>query len=754
MEKRNVKEVLQQLTLEEKAALCSGAGFWNTKGVERLGIPPMMLTDGPNGLRKQQGDTGKLGIYDSLATTCFPAGCALATSFDRELLERVGQLLGEACQAENVGMLNGPSINIKRSPLCGRSFEYYSEDPALSGELGATMIQGIQSRGVAACAKHFAANNQETRRMSSNSVVDQRTLREIYLAPFETVVKKGKPRAVMAAYNQVNGTFCTQNRKLLTDILRDEWGFDGMVVSDWGAIKNCVKGIQAGLNLEMPSTSDYHAKVIVQAVQNGELEEEVLDRSVEKVLTMLLQWQSNRNPATVYDREEHYQYAVQTAKECTVLLKNDHNTLPLKKNTKVAFLGAFAEKPRNQAFGSSRIHSYKVKSALQAAEAYEVVYRPGYLLDSDEIDEKLLEEAVQAAMEAEAAVVFAGLPAYFETEGLDRKSLDLPKNHNALIKAVSKVNPNTIVVLHNGSVVDMPWEAQVPAILEMYLAGDGIGEATVSVLFGDCNPSGKLAETFPRKLSDNPSYLNFPGEGDEVKYKEGVFVGYRYYDKKNMDVLFPFGHGLSYTSFAYSNMKLDRQQLRDGETLTVTATITNTGDRAGKEAVQLYVRNHCGKVIRPVRELRDFAKVTLEPGESKTVNFTLGKRAFAYYNEQVNDFVVESGSYTIELGSSSRDIRCAGMVSYEAKPLPPVVASLETCMEDVLDRPTGKVLYQRLMDFYAVKDTDSAEKKESAKRDVHTMAIQYPISAMTMFSSLKEEELQQCIAQINQESAD
>lgn len=753
MKENAIKELVAQLTLKEKAVLCSGANYWNTNGVERLGIPAMMVTDGPNGLRKQQGSMNKLGIYDSVKTTCFPGASALAASFDRGLLERFGKLLGQECQAENVGMILGPGVNIKRSPVGGRNFEYYSEDPLLAGELGAAMIRGLQSQGVSACIKHFAANNQETRRMSSNSVVGERALREIYLTPFEIAVKKSDPWGLMCSYNRLNGVFGAENQRLLTEILRKEWGFHGMVVTDWGAVKDRVKGVAAGLNLEMPGLSD-HSEQIVQAVEQGHLAQEQLDRSVETVVRALMRWKENHRPETVYDREEHYVQAAELAKECAVLLKNENQLLPLKQEQKVAFVGAFAKEPRTQGFGSSCIHSYKTGNALDAAAGRNVVYARGYDPDCDEIDPTLINEAVQAAVGADVAVVFAGLPDLYETEGLDRKSMDMPANQVALIEAVAAVNPNTVVVLHNGSAVAMPWLDRAAAVLELYLAGDGIGEATVALLWGESNPCGKLPETFPVRLQDNPSYLNFPGEGDTVVYREGIFVGYRYYDKKELDVTFPFGHGLSYTSFAYGDLRLDRDSIREGECLTASVTVKNTGSRFGKEVVQLYVRNPGAGKIRPVRELREFAKVALQPGESTVVTFELPPRAFTYYDEAEGRFAAESGMYAVEVGSSSRDIRSACQVTVQALPHAPVKATMATCIADLLDRPTGRMLYQKMLEHYAVKPTDSAEKQKSAKRDVRALSLQYPVSTLTMFSNMKEEEIYRCLEQINQEQPD
>lgn len=683
----NVSKLLKQLTVEEKAALCAGEDFWHTRGIARLGIPAMMMCDGPHGLRKQDGDADHLGIHESTQAICYPSAAGLAASFDRSLLERLGTALAEECQAENVGMLLGPGMNIKRSPLCGRNFEYFSEDPYLTGELGTSYVNALQKGGIAPCAKHFAANNQETMRMVGNSIVEERPLHEIYLAGFERMVKAAKPWAMMCSYNKINGTFASENHALLTDILRDRWGFDGCVVTDWGAVKNRVKGLYAGVDLEMPGGDK--AQKIVDAVNSGTLEMAVLDQAVENILNLVARTQKHRKSNISINYEQHHALSGELAADCSVLLKNDRKVLPLSTTQKVAFLGAFAATPRYQGSGSSHINSYHVTSALEAAACFPVTYAQGYLL-SGEADGALLAEAVKLAEESDAAVIFAGLPDISESEGFDRTHMNIPPNQSALIEAVAAVNPNTVVVLENGSPIVMPWANKVPAILEMYLAGEAVGEAEVKLLYGEVNPSGKLAETFPYKMSDNPSYLNFPGEGTEVHYHEGIYVGYRYYDKKEMPVQFPFGYGLSYTTFEYSNLSVSH-------TLAVSCKVKNTGSRAGKEVVQLYIASEKSNVGRPVRELKGFEKVMLEPGEEKQISFQLDNSSFAYYEPRIHDWFVESGNYMIEIGASSRDIKLTTSVSIEGATSLPLEVTAYTPVGPILTTQKGSELVGPLL---------------------------------------------------------
>lgn len=696
MSSEQLKQLISQMTLEEKASLCSGSDFWHTEGIERLGIPATMVSDGPHGLRKQDDKADHLGVNESIKAVCFPAGCGTAASFNRELLTEMGEVLGNECQAEGVSVILGPAVNIKRSPLCGRNFEYYSEDPLLASEMAGALIKGIQSKHVGTSIKHFLANNQETRRMTASSETDERTLREIYLAAFEGAVKKQKPWTVMCSYNKINGTYAAENKKYLTDVLRGEWGFDGYVVSDWGAVNSRVADLEAGLDLEMPSSQGMNDRLIAEAVKNGSLKEEVLDRAVERILNIVFRYEENRDKEAVFDRDQDHEAARKVAEETIVLLKND-GILPLSEDKKVAFIGKYAQKPRYQGGGSSHINSHKITSALDAAAGnHNVVYAQGFIDEKDEVDEALLAQAVETAKGADVAVIFAGLPDAFESEGFDRSHMSMPECQNLLIEKVAEVQPNVVVVLHNGSPVEMPWISRVKGVLEAYLGGQAVGGAEYDILFGKVNPSAKLPETFPVKLEDNPSYLNFPGEKDKVEYKEGIFVGYRYYDKKKMDVLFPFGHGLSYTTFGYSNLKLSADRIKDTEEVTVSVDVTNTGALAGKEAVQLYVADEESTVIRPEKELRDFAKVELQPGETKTVTFTLNKRSFAYYNTAISDWHVESGNFRILIGKSSRNIVLAASVYVESTVKLPVHYTTDSTVGDIFADPEAAAVVKAL----------------------------------------------------------
>jgi beta-glucosidase len=746
----NVEKLVKELTLEEKASLCSGADFSHTKAVERLGISAVDMRDGPHGLRKQAGAGDRLGMEASLPAVCFPTASAMAASFDEELTRKAGVEIGAEYQAGNVAMQLGPAVNIKRSPLCGRNFEYWSEDPCLSGKLGAALVRGVQSKGIAASVKHFVANNQETLRMTGNSVVDERTLHEIYLAAFETIVKEAKPRSVMCAYNQVNGTHCSENKLLLTDILRGKWGFDGFVVTDWGAVKDPVQGIKAGLDLEMPGGSEESEKKIIAAINSGELSEEELNAAVTRILQFVKDSVEKKIEAA-FNYKAGYKAALEAAKDCAVLLKNEGGILPLDKKVKVAFIGEFVEKPRYQGAGSSFINSARTVSALQAASGLSVTYVKGYDAKMNATDGALLTEAVKTAQNADVAVIFAGLTDRYETEGADRDNLDMPENQNALIEAVAKVQPNTVVVLHNGSPVVMPWLSDVKAVLEMYLAGDGSGEAAVSILYGDTNPGGKLAETFPKKLSDTPCYFNYPGERGKVEYREGVFVGYRYYDKKEMDVLFPFGHGLSYTEFEYDDLRLDKNEMTDTETLEVTVSVTNKGGRFGKEAVQLYVKNPKGKVSRPVRELRAFAKVVLQPGESKAVTFTLDKRAFAYYETRLGDFAVETGVYGIEIAASSRDIRLSADVAVNSTATIPYHFTRYSTFGEVEDSPKGKALLAAMQDGQKNRAPayDLSSLGPGAEAWLDKMRQEMSLGVLVSYGMITEEQLGGMLAMLN-----
>lgn len=656
----NRKELIAQMTLEEKIDLCSGADFWHLKGIERLGIPSVMVSDGPHGLRKQAEKSDNLGINDSIQAVCFPTAVGTASSFDRALLRRLGETLGEECQAEHVAILLGPAVNIKRSPLCGRNFEYFSEDPYLAGEMAASYINGVQSKHVGTSIKHFAVNNQERRRMTVSAVTDERTLREIYFPAFETAVKQAQPWSIMCSYNRINGVYSSENEWLLDQVLRKDWGFQGFVMTDWGAANDRVAGIKAGLELEMPASGGVNSARIRKGFQEGRIDEATLDRAVDRILEIVLRYAENRDETAVFDRAADHEKARQAALETMVLLKNN-GALPLRRDQKIAFIGGFAEKPRYQGGGSSHINAYRVVGALEAVRGRaDVTYAKGFDIEGDTLDETLLREAVAAAKAAEVAVIFAGLPDSFESEGFDRKHLNLPRCQNRVIEAVCRAQPNTVVVLHNGSPVLMPWLSQVNAVLESYLGGEAVGQAQADLLFGEANPCAKLAETFPLSLDDTPCANYFPGGPLTVEYREGIYVGYRYYDKAEKEVLFPFGHGLSYTQFAYSDLKLDKTRFKAENGLTLSFKIHNTGERDGAEIAQVYVADVESSVFKAPKELKGFEKVFLKAGEEKTVEITLDERAFAYYSVAEQAWKVESGKYQILVGASSRDIRLTG----------------------------------------------------------------------------------------------
>jgi beta-glucosidase len=664
----DIHSIISKLTLEEKAGLCSGADFWHTKAFEHLDIPSIMMTDGPHGLRKQSDESDVVGLNKSIPATCFPTASATASSWDRSLVQEIGHAMAEECLQEGISIILGPGVNIKRSPLCGRNFEYFSEDPYLAGEMGASLIEGVQANGVGTSLKHYAANNQEYRRMTMESVVDERTLREIYLPAFEKAVKQGQPWTVMCSYNRLQGEYVSESPRLLTKILRDEWGFEGIVVTDWGACNDRVLGLAAGQDLEMPSSNGMNDAKIVKAVKSGALDEVILDRAVERLLGLVFKAAENRKTGFRYDPQTHHALARRAAAESAVLLKNDDAILPLKKDLKIAVIGEFAKTPRYQGAGSSQINPIQMDNAWDelTRQVPNLTYSAGYSLTSDEVVESLVQAACTAAGDAEVVLVFAGLPAAYESEGFDREHLSMPENHNTLINRVAKANPNTVVILSNGAPVEMPWIGQVKAVLEGYLGGQAGGSAIVDVLLGKVNPSGKLAETFAFKLEDYPSTRYFPSGPKTVEYREGLYMGYRYFDKAKKAVLFPFGYGLSYTSFVYRGLELSSQRISDKDELKVSINIRNTGKVAGAEIVQLYVRDSSTTIFRPDKELKGFKKVALQSGEEKRVEFTLDKRSFAYYNVNASDWHVESGVFEILIGASSADIRAASNVWVES----------------------------------------------------------------------------------------
>jgi beta-glucosidase len=666
----DVIELIDQMTLEEKASLCSGLDFWHLKGIERLGVPSIMVTDGPHGLRKQAGNSDHVVLNESVPATCFPTASALAATWNRDLVYQVGQALSEECREEKVGVILGPGVNIKRSPLCGRNFEYFSEDPYLSGEIAKSHISGVQSQGIGTSLKHYSVNNQEFRRMTIDAIVDERALREIYLAGYEIAVKDSQPWTVMSAYNKVNGTYCSEHAYLMKDILKKEWEHVGLVVTDWGAMNERVAGLEAGVELEMPGTRNGNDARIVAAIQGNRLDEAVLDRAVEQILTMIFKAAGTLAEDYKYDRQAHHALARKVAGEGAVLLKNENGILPLQKTAKVALLGEFARTPRFQGAGSSLINPTKLDNIfaeiVNLVGSENISFAPGYPLKGDQVDDQLIREAVAIAEDAEIVVICAGLTDLNEVEGLDREHMALSQSHDALIDAVAKAHSNVVVVLSNGSPVEMPWVDQVQAILEGYLGGQAGAGAIADILYGEINPSGKLAETFPIKLADNPSYHYFPGGPKIVEYRESIYVGYRYYDTAGQEPLFPFGHGLSYTTFEYRDLRLSQSTIADGEKLNVALTVKNTGQVAGKEIVQVYVRDIESTQFRPHKELKGFAKISLEPGEESEVGFELDRRAFAYYNTDLRDWHIESGEFEILVGASSRDIRLSEIVNMES----------------------------------------------------------------------------------------
>ncbi|ABG94752.1 beta-glucosidase [Rhodococcus jostii RHA1] len=679
------------LTTEEKASLTSGENFWETKALDRVGVPSIYITDGPHGVRKQTGGGDHLGIGDSVPATGFPPAVALGSTWDPDLLETVGRALGDEAKAEGVGVLLGPGINIKRSPLCGRNFEYLSEDPILSGRLGAALVDGLQGRGIGASLKHFAANNQETDRLRVSADIDARPLCEIYLRGFRHVVEHAAPWTVMCSYNRINGVYASENRWLLTDVLRGEWGFDGLVVSDWGAVSNRVAALSAGLDLEMPSTNGVTDAQIVAAVESGALAQSALDTAAERVLALVEKVRSNFDPSADYDRDAHHALARDVAGRSVVLLKND-GILPLDPaaNTRIAVIGEFARTPRYQGAGSSQVVPTRLDNALDEirtiAVGPEITFAPGYSLDeSGSATGLLVDEAVSLAASADVAVVFLGLPAEDESEGFDREHIELPAAQTELLDAVLAANPRVVVVLSNGSVVRLSGRAgRVPAIVEGWLLGQAGGGAVADVLSGVVNPSGRLAETIPVRLEDTPAYLDFPGEAGHVRYGEGLFVGYRYYDSRDVAVSFPFGHGLSYTSFDYSAPTATRTAAG----VEVALTVTNTGPRDGREVVQVYVGVPGSAVARPVRELKGFANVDIAAGASECVRIPIPFEDLAYFDAALSRWVVEGGDYRVWVGASSRDLRGEVVVTVEGDaPLP--VLTAESTIGEWLAHPVG-----------------------------------------------------------------
>ena len=690
----DIRSIVEQMTLEEKAALCTGASSWTTQAVERLGVPSIFVSDGPHGVRRVK-DVNSLSDL-SLPATCFPTASSLAATWDTGVLRALGEALAEECIALGVDVVLGPSNNLKRTPLCGRNFEYYSEDPFLSGELAVSFIDGVQSRGVGASLKHYAANNQEFQRFSIDAEVDERTLREIYLPAFETAVKRAKPWTVMCAYNKLNGTYCSENHWLLVDTLKDEWGFEGLVVSDWGAVHDRVASLRGGLDLEMPGPRDRRVKAVVEAVHAGTLDEPVLNESVRRILSVVFKAAATPKGGT-FDAPAHHALARKIAAEGMVLLKNN-GLLPLKNRQNIAVIGRAAKEPHFQGGGSSHINPTQVDIPFdelqRVAGGAELSYSEGYPAD-DTLQPALVEAAAAAARAAEVALIFVALPAYKESEGYDRADLDLTAQQVALIKAVTAVQPDTVVILNNGSAVVMgEWLDGAAAVLEAWMMGQAGGGAVADVLFGAVNPSGKLAETLPCALADTPAYINYPGGNGEVRYGEGLFIGYRYYDAKGMPVQFPFGYGGSYTSFAYSPARVSAETFRDVDGVSVSLEVTNSGQVAGKEVVQVYVHDHQSALVRPPKELKGFAKVALAPGESKTVTIHLDCRAFAYYHPGYGRWITEDGQFDLLVGASAADIRAVQTVTLQSTLALPSILDRESTLREWLADPRGQAVLE------------------------------------------------------------
>lgn len=777
--KDQIDILINQMTLEEKASLCSGENFWFIKGIERLDIPKIMVTDGPHGLRKQLGDSDHLGLNQSVKATCFPPAVTSASSWNKRLLHEMGEAIGEECVQEGVAIILGPGVNIKRSPLCGRNFEYFSEDPYLAGEMATSWVKGVQSKGIGTSLKHYAANNQEKARLVSNSVVDERALREIYLSAFEKTVKGAQPWTIMCSYNRINNEYACENEYLLNKILRDEWGYKGLVMTDWGAMNNRVKALEAGLDLEMPGPNNYNDQKIIEAVRMGQLSENVLDRAVKRLLTLNLN--SKKVKQNTYDIDAHHKLAKEIAQDSIVLLKNE-GILPLKKEKSYAVIGAFAEKPRYQGAGSSKINPYRIDTALASLkeQAFDFEYEQGYDLGTDEVNQELIDRAVQCSKEKDSVIIFVGLPDAYESEGFDRTHLDIPKSHNVLIEEVLKVNSHVVVVVSCGSVILMPWRDKVEGIVLSYLGGEAVGSACVDVLSGKINPSGRLAETFPLCLEDTPSYLHFAKESIDVEYRESIFVGYRYYDWAKKEVAYPFGYGLTYTEFTYDSLQIEWNDT--AQTGTVRVKVTNSGEYVGQEVVQLYIGKEASGIMRAPKELKGFIKVHLMPGESKQVEIPLDKRSFAYYDVMEADWVIEKGVYQVYVGASSRDIRLVEELNVEGKNTEENIAyrqeevihdgvfnasrkqfkqlfsseiplkSVENCITlnstvgDILKQERGKKVFEDIVEQY--------KKSYNTGDDVSIMMLamlyDMPVRSLAMFGITSMEDIEAKVNQLNQ----
>lgn len=749
MTKAEIKKLVSQMTLEEKLSLLSGKDAWRTVAVPRLNIPSINLSDGPHGLRQCIG----LAWNESVPATCFPPAALLACSFDENLAKKQGAAIGEEAQAQNVQIVLGPGNNIKRSPLGGRNFEYFSEDPVLSGHIAAGVIDGIQSKKVGTALKHFACNSQESKRFLIDEKITERALREIYLASFEYPVKQSRPTSVMCAYNKVNGDYCSQSKWLLTDVLRSLWGFKGFVMSDWGAVDNRAQALYAGLELEMPGTGEENIRELTKAVNGEKTAMPVADkgfkgkltlRQIDKAVTRLLEVvfalyeKKTEKPC---DYEKHHKIAVEIARECMVLLQNNGNALPIKSG-KTAVIGEMAVKPRYQGGGSSNVNAINVTKALDEMSKYgETEYAQGYSLEDDK-DYSLITEAARLAGECDRAVIICGLPEGYESEGFDRKHINLPDSQLKLIDEVVRKQPETIIVLCNGAPVAMPFVGRVKAILEAYLGGEGSGEAIADILYGKANPCGKLAETFPQFLENNPSYTDFPGENGRVNYAEGIYVGYRWYEKHKISPLFPFGYGLSYTSFRYDGIELSKTDIDENDELEVTVAVTNTGTLDGKEIVELYVRENNPLVSRPEKELKAFKKVLVKAGATEKVTMKLDRRSFAYWDDTIHDWRVDGGKFTLLAGGSSDSCPLAAEISVNARDYHKTL-TVHTMLSEIKTHPKGAAFTDRVCSIAG----------ESARKEIFGAADQeLPLRCIaTMCGKLTLSQLADIIEEVNRE---
>lgn len=740
-------KIIEQMTLEEKAAMCAGKDFWHTQGVKRLGVNSLMLADGPLGLRKQETGGDHLGIGESIRAVCFPAGCAVAATFNTDLAQQMGETIGEECLAENVDIILGPAINIKRNPLCGRNFEYYSEDPVVATEMATAFIKGVQSKNVGTCVKHFLANNQENYRMIYSSDIDERTMREIYLKAFEKAIVQGKPWSVMCSYNRINGVYSAENKTYLMDVLRKEWGFDGFTVSDWGAVNDRIKDLEAGLDVEMPPTKEWRIQEIKSAVMSGKLSEEALNRGVRAQIRISNKASKNASLRKEWSREKDHEIAKKIAEEAVVLLKND-GVLPVRKDNDILLIGCFAEKIRYQGGGSSHVNSYQCKSLLECLQNEgNVTYRKGF--GETDTNEILAGEVFKDIEKFQRVIVCAGLPESWEVEGKDREHIRLPENQNVMISRIAKRRPDVIVILQNGSVVEMPWKNEVAAIVEAYLGGEAVAEALSEILLGEVNPSGRLPETFPVHLADAPCFPVYKSEGNHLEYREGIFVGYRYYDTVAKEVLFPFGYGLSYTHFSYRNMKISTQRMKATDKVVVSVEVVNDGNCDGKEVIQVYVAEKESDISIPLRELKRFKKVLIRKGESVWVEFELDFRDFAHWDTELHSWHINSGIFSIQIGRSSREIVLEKEIYVEAEQAKRLLLTINSTIKEIVDKPE---YFKRFKPYIRggvfAKHMDS---EGTLKNDGNWM--QMPIRNILCFgdSDLTMEQLIQIIDDLNKE---